>query len=484
MFCVLQRARADGKTVMFTYMVSEHVKRGGRVLVCTDRIELLKQAGGSFARFGIIPELITAGSKPDLTKHCHVAMIETLARRADDYATFIASRTMVIFDEAHKAAFDKLFPYLSDETFVIGATATPERKGSQISLDCFYSDIVQPVDTPDLIEMGFLSDAKTYGIPIDLKGVKKVAGDYDAKAMAQRYEERKVYEGVIENYNRICPNTKTLVFSASIGQSEMLCDKMRAAGLNARHLDSEMSQQVRDEILDWFRRTDNAILCNVGILTTGFDCPDVRTIILYRATTSLPLFLQMVGRGSRTTPDKREFTILDFGNNVRTHKMWETPRTWSLQKKERQKKKDAPAVKDCPSCGGLVAISAKTCKMCGYEFKPKRDPNDVNEVVTLQLLPKYERLKELGKLSVKEKAHLCNTAGKDGRKLAGFILHNMRNKQDAEVFISLLSKSFGWFRTAEARERYAVFGGGSPVDVLPVVSRKPPQPPRLFVHGA
>lgn len=483
---VLCAPTGAGKTAMFSYMVSRNLEKGGTALVVTDRIELMKQAGGAFNRLGLSPVNITAGSKPDLTHPLHVAMIETLSRRSEAYANFIASKQLIIFDEAHKAAFDKLFPYIHPDAFVIGATATPERKGGQESLENFYGDIVQPIDTPDLIELGFLSDAMTYGIPIDLKGVKKIGGDYDANEMARRFEERRVYEGVIENYKRICPGTKTLAFSANIAQSKSLCDKLTGAGLNARHLDSEMAEWERNETLDWLRSTPDAILCNVGILTTGFDCPDIQTIILYRATTSLPLFLQMVGRGSRVTDTKKTFTILDFGNNIKAHKMWEAPRVWSLAKKPKREKKDAPSVKDCPSCGGLVAASAKTCKMCGWEFKPKRDPKAVNHTVTLSLLPKNERIKELNKLSLEEKAHLCRIDKKSGRKMAGFILHQMIPEEisDAEKFITLLGKSFSWFRTNEARERYRVFGGGSPINVSPMALEQSPDGTGSVVHGS
>lgn len=483
---VLCAPTGAGKTAMFSYMVSRYLAKGGTALVVTDRVELMKQAGGAFERLGLKPVNITAGSRPDLTHPLHVAMIETLSRRAEEYANFIASKQLIIFDEAHKASFDKLFPFIGNDAYVIGATATPERKGGQQSLETFYRDIVQPIDTPDLIEMGFLSDAMTYGIPIDLKGIKKIGGDYDANEMARRFEERRVYEGVIENYKRICPNTKTLAFSANIAQSKSLCDRLRAAGLNARHLDSEMPESERENLLDWLRSTDNAILCNVGILTTGFDCPDIKTIILYRATTSLPLFLQMVGRGSRVTENKKKFTILDFGNNVKAHQMWEAPRVWSLAKKPKREKKDAPTVKDCPSCGGIVASSAKTCKMCGWEFKPKRDTNSVNHAVTLALLPKAPRLKELGKLSLEEKAHLCRIDKKGGRKMAGFILHNMtqNERKDAEKFIALLGKSFKWFSSPDARERYAVFGGGPASPMLSAPLEHLPQRAGQIVHGS
>lgn len=439
-----------GKTRIFTYMVKRHLDKGGRVLVITDRVELLKQAGGSFDSFGINPEMITAGSSPDLTLPCHVAMIETLSRRAEDYATFIASRSMVILDECHKAAFDKIFPYFGKDTFVIGATATPYRTGKQPSLDQFYTDIIQVIDTPELIKKGFLSDAETYGLPIDLTGIKKVAGEYDPKAMANRYEERKVYEGVIENYNRICPNTKTLAFASNIESCKSLCDKMLQSGLNARHLDSNMTDYDRREILDWFKTVKDGILCSVGILTTGFDQPDVETIILYRATTSLPLFLQMVGRGSRTTKTKGKFTILDFGNNVKTHDFWEANRTWTLHKVDK-KKKDVAPIKSCPKCNAMIPKQTVKCNYCGHTFKKTPKEEQVEEIAMLIKLPKKERLKIANRSDIRLKAEMAKS-----KVISPFwVLHNMENKQDAIEFCNLMGYKKGFIY--HNKERFKVF---------------------------
>jgi superfamily II DNA or RNA helicase len=453
---VLCAPTGAGKTVLFTSMVAEHVRRGGRALVVTDRVELMKQADGAFSRIGLNPELIKAGSKPDLTLPCHVAMVETLSRRAEAYANFLASRTMVIFDEAHKAPFDKLFPYINPKAFVIGATATPHRQGAQAAMDEFYTDIVQTVDTPELIDLGFLAEADTYGIEIDLKGIKKVAGEYDPAALAQRYEERKVYDGVIENYKRICPNTKALAFCSNIDSAVSLTTQLRNAGLNARHLDSTMSDELRRETLQWFKVTPDAMLVSVGILTTGFDEPSIETIILYRATTSLPLFLQMVGRGSRTTESKKRFTILDFGNNVRTHNFWEAERVWSLAKKPK-KKLDAAPVKECPKCHALLPVPTPVCKYCSHEFKRKQEEKSQGEFAKLILLPKPQRLKQANGMTLEQKARMCKTKGIDGKPLIkwAWVLHNLTDIEDARYFIRLMGFKKGW--EFHNRERYKVF---------------------------
>jgi type I site-specific restriction endonuclease len=78
----------------------------------------------------------------------------------------------------------------------------------------------------------------------------------------------------------------------------------------------------------WFKDTPDAILTSVGILTTGFDEPTVETIILNRATRSLTLYHQMIGRGSRRLPNKSEFKIIDLGNNVRRFGYWQDYINW------------------------------------------------------------------------------------------------------------------------------------------------------------
>ena len=102
-----------GKTIMFTYLISEHLKRGGNVLVLTHRSELLKQAGSSFEKFGLTPEYITSGSKPDLQARLHVGMVETIDRRKETYTDFIASKSLVVIDEAHLNIFTKLLPLIN-----------------------------------------------------------------------------------------------------------------------------------------------------------------------------------------------------------------------------------------------------------------------------------------------------------------------------------------------------------------------------------
>ena len=105
-------------------------------------------------------------------------------------------------------------------------------------------------------------------------------------------------------------------------------ETFKKRGYPIRHLDSTFSDKDRKEVLRWFKVTPDAILTSVGILTTGFDEPTVETIILNRATRSLTLYHQMIGRGSRRLPNKDRFKLIDLGNNVRRFGLWQDYLNW------------------------------------------------------------------------------------------------------------------------------------------------------------
>jgi type I site-specific restriction endonuclease len=108
----------------------------------------------------------------------------------------------------------------------------------------------------------------------------------------------------------------------------MVKELFEKGGYEIRHLDSTNNKQERTSTLEWFRNKPDAILTSVGILTTGFDEPTVQSIVLNRATRSLTLYHQMIGRGSRRLPKKSQFDIIDLGDNARRLGMWQEYIDW------------------------------------------------------------------------------------------------------------------------------------------------------------
>lgn len=380
--------RMIGKTVMFSYIVSNAVAKGSKVLIITDRIELLTQAGGSLSKFGVSVSIINADSRPtSLNAQCYVSMAQTLTRRKEIhiYTKYLKEVDLVIIDEAHKATFDSFFEYFGVNTKVIGATATPVRVGNQKPLNDFYSNIVETCSISQLIEDGFLNPSKSYGVPVDLSSVKTKGNDYDDSSLSNFYDDNTLYTGAVNNYIKHANGTKALLFCSGVVNSQRICQEFKKKGIAAEHIDAaSTSKQERKRILEDFEKGEIKVLCNVGILTTGYDCPSIETIILYRATKSLPLFLQMCGRGSRLSEGKKHFNILDFGNNISTHGFWEEDREWSLKKKRNKKTKGAAPIKECKNCEALVPAIAKECNYCGYVFPVKEV--ETKEVVLEELL--------------------------------------------------------------------------------------------------
>jgi superfamily II DNA or RNA helicase len=135
-------------------------------------------------------------------------------------------------------------------------------------------------------------------------------------------------EKLLHAYTEKSLGKKTLIFNNGIHTSIHVYESFRQAGFNIRHLDNTTPNEERKEILHWFKKTPDAILTSVGILTTGFDEPTVETIILNRATKSLTLYFQMIGRGSRRLENKHEFTVIDLGNNALRFGLWNDPIDW------------------------------------------------------------------------------------------------------------------------------------------------------------
>ncbi len=209
-----------------------------------------------------------------------------------------------------------------------------------------------------------------------------------------------------------------------------------------------MSDKERTEIFEWYDKTPDAILCNCGIATTGFDQPDIATVILYRATTSLPLFLQMCGRGSRKHPNKDHFKILDFGNNIERFGYWEDRRTWKLFYEKKSDKEKAHPMKTCPNCTALLHLSKRKCEYCEFEF-PKTEKEIIEEIELVELTKMHGR--KLSQLSVNE-IILLQKRGKLSSPMAWRVVRAM-GWDFVRYYADCMNYSNGWlFRQKDSMD--------------------------------
>ena len=327
-----QLPTGGGKTVIFSQIVREYIQRTNKkVLILTHRIELCKQTSRMLDGFGVRNKIINSKIKdlPDQDQYmCFVAMVETLNNRLNDEKVELENLGMVIIDEAHYNSFRKLFKFF-EKSFILGVTATPLSSNIKLPMKDNYRELIVGDSISSLIENGFLAKANTYSFDVGLSSLKVgINGDYTVKSSEELYSNFSMQEKLLDSYMEKCLGKKTLIFNYGINTSREVYETFRNAGFEVRHLDNTTSKQDRKDILRWFKHTPDAILTSVSILTTGFDEPTVEAIILNRATKSLTLYYQMIGRGSRVLPGKSEFTVIDLGNNAARFGLWSAPVDW------------------------------------------------------------------------------------------------------------------------------------------------------------
>ncbi len=327
-----QLPTGGGKTVIFSEITRRYIaEKKKKVLILTHRIELLGQTSKMLDVFGVKNKIINSEVKSleDQDQYqCFVAMVETLNNRLKDDQLWINDIGMVIIDEAHYNSFRKLFKHF-ESSFMLGVTATPLSSNIKLPMKDHYDELLVGESISDLIKNGYLSKATTYSYDVRLSSLKVgINGDYTVSSSERLYTNTLMQGKLLYAYEEVSLGKKTLIFNNGINTSLMVEAIFKKAGYEIRHLDHSLGAKERKEILEWFKNTPDAILTSVSILTTGFDEPSVETIILNRATKSLTLYHQMIGRGSRALPNKKEFKVIDLGNNARRFGLWEDYVDW------------------------------------------------------------------------------------------------------------------------------------------------------------
>ena len=356
-----------GKTVVFSEIVRRVLEKGNRVAIVTHRRELLSQAGK--------------------LNRCDILMVETLNNAIKRGKVDLSQYNLLVIDEAHIGNFRKILEGF--EGFVIGATATPVSKPPMAQS---YGKLINSVGIGELIAQGYLCNPITYAMhPVDTSKIATRMGEFTAQGLDDAFNRPKVYEGVVQEYVKRWRDKKAIVFcvniEASINTAEAFAKELGEGRVYCVH--SKQSALERADLIEEFMISKYGILVNCGIATTGFDCPDIEVVVVNRATKSVALWLQMVGRGSRPTASKKEFTILDFGENVHRLGFWQEARDWgkAFAGMENKKGQGVAPVKDCPCCGAVLYASARFCDFCGEIFATEKKA----ERGSLELMA-YEKL--------------------------------------------------------------------------------------------
>ncbi len=326
-----QLPTGGGKTVIFSEIVRQYLKHHSKkVLVMTHRIELCTQTSDMLTSFGVVNKVVNSTANLDDQERysCFVAMVETLNNRLNDDQLDISDIGLVIIDEAHYNSFTKLFKFF-ENSFMLGVTATPLSSNRNLPMKDNYDELIAGETIDALIENEFLARAEIFQYDMGLTSLEVGSnGDYTVKSSEDLYSSNSMLDKLLSAYLKHSKGKKTLIFNNGINTSIQVYHTFKAEGLPIAHLDNTASKKQRKAILKWFRETPDAILTSVSILTTGFDEPTIDSIILNRATKSLTLYYQMIGRGSRILNSKSTFSVIDLGNNCHRFGPWGADLDW------------------------------------------------------------------------------------------------------------------------------------------------------------
>ena len=304
-----------GKTVVFAKITEDEVRKGSRVLILAHRGELLEQAADKIHK---TTGLMCAKEKAE--ESCLgsffrvvVGSVQSLQRekRLNEFPRDYFGT--IIVDEAHHVLSDSYLKILNhfDEANVLGVTATPDR-GDMRNLGQVFDGIAYEYTLPKAIKEGFLCPIKALTIPLtlDLNGVSIQTGDFKAADIDTALDP--YLEQIAEEMQKNCADRKTVVFLPLVKTSQKFCKILNEYGFSAAEVNGE--SRDRAEVLKDFEEGKYNGLCNSMLLTEGWDCPSVDCVVVLRPTKVRGLYSQMVGRGTRLSPEtgKKDLLLLDF----------------------------------------------------------------------------------------------------------------------------------------------------------------------------
>lgn len=386
---LFQAPCAFGKTICFSYIAASSQKYDRKVLILSSRCEILTQNGGALVKFGLDVDYISPKHKKIPAKNIVVAMAQTMKRRIEqpEWQEYVKSVDICVIDECHEQVSDFIHQYLRDNVWLLGVTATPCRRSHQNQLGDLYKAMVRTVSVKDLMNLGYLAIPTHYTIVApSLEGltIDSGTGDYNKRMLAQRFESKKLYTGIVNEYLRLTPHKKAICFCVSAKQAIEITEEFCNNGVSAKYVLSgdfdsdETYSGKRSDVFDDFAKNKFEVLVNVGVCTAGFDQTDIDVVILNFATVSLCRYLQAVGRGARITDTKKTFTVLDAGQNIAKFGVYEKDRDFSLWHDEHSST-GVMAMKICDQtktdcegklgCGEMLPITLKQCPKCGYIFR-------------------------------------------------------------------------------------------------------------------
>ena len=323
----------SGKSLVIAGIVNS---LSGKTVIFQPNKEILEQNYAKIQHFGFEDATVFSASLG--IKEVGKATFATIGSVMNQLHLFYGVETVVI-DEAHlvnaKGGQYLEFIQAIGPKKIIGLTATPYRLhtnsfGSQIKIltrtrPKVFRDIIHVTQTQELVENGFLHQPEFYNIGIgsqhrNMLGINSSGSNFTESSVKRFLEfigaTDKIITCIEEGINNGAQHL--LVFTESLSDKEVVLRKLTAQGITAATVSGETPKKERTQLLNDFKSGKIQVMINVGVLTTGFDFPELDCLVIGRPTMSLSLWYQMVGRAVRPHPDKKCVLIYDVCGNYKT----------------------------------------------------------------------------------------------------------------------------------------------------------------------
>lgn len=378
---VLVAPTGAGKTTIAAAMIESACAKGRRVMFLAHRRELIEQCSARLDAHGVEHGIIKAKHwrrVPDAL--VQVASVQTLIRREPP------PTDLIFVDECHRTMSQSYVDILDNypRAAVVGLTATPWRS-DKLGLGEVYDGLVVAAQAEELIEQGHLLQPRIWSAPsLDLSGLKTRGGDYDEAALAGEMNKTALVGNIVSHWQELAENVRTVVFAVDVKHAMAITDRFEAAGVAVAHVNGNTKEAERVRILDGLKDGSIRVVTNVGILTEGYDLPDLGCVVLARPTKSSVLFLQMVGRVLRPCEGKETAMVLDHGGCLQEHgwptrdRVYELEMTPELEEQEGRRGASNQGLKVCDECGFVFdgRMRVTHCPHCGAEMNEQLQESD------------------------------------------------------------------------------------------------------------
>lgn len=368
---LIQSPAGSGKSIIIAEIARLAIEKGSHVMFTVHRKELIEQIKETFEKDDI-----------DLA-HTTIMTVRKIANRLGK----LPKPSLIITDEPHHSlanTYRKIYDFYEGVPR-LGFTATPWRLSGK-GLHDVYDDMVEGPSVQWLIDHHYLAPFDEYGFPANTEMLKKSSiGDYTNKSMDD-FASHIIYGDIIKSWKEKAQGQKTIVYCHAVWFSQKVAEAFNQAGIPAAHADAKTSETDRERIMTDFRNGKIRVLCNVDLVSEGFNVPDCSCVVLLRPTASLVLYIQQAMRAMRYRPHKKA-VIIDQVSNFERFGTPVSPHNWTLadrKKKKRGNNSTGPAIRTCSNCFGVIPASCRICPLCGAEIEVEKAEIQIDKTAKLK----------------------------------------------------------------------------------------------------